>query len=702
MTRSSLRRTFVVTRAVALLLGLTVWLSASISSAGPAEELPVRIKADFFRYNRRTRVLVATGNVLLTAGDVAIRAETIVANLETGEVTAEGNVRLEVAGQSVTSDSLLYNLNTRLAQLENARAEYTGPFVLGSVSLRAGRMEGIPNLFANVREGFATTCKGENPVVYLTAEEVNVFANEKIVGRHVGIWVGGKKVLTVPYFLIFLRERRETRLSPVVGYSEEEGWFVKTTYSYFLNEEHYGFLHADWMERLGEGLGIEHVYELGEGRGSLLLYRLTNRRTGGRDFYGILSHVQRLPQNVSARLYADYSSQTFRDRDAASNLFAAVDLSRSGPGTSTFLFTTASLSSLGPSLSLTSRLLHTQTLSPRVYAEVLADLSRTSTTLGTDDELVPRLTLRYYGQRYMTYLTTETRVDLDGSRFPFDQRFTVERLPELNVLLFPFRLWNTPLIGQLEGGLGRFREGTGPSAPSLDAWRFDVLGSVSGPIRVGERGTLGVRAFFRGSAYTTGDLRAFYGGRAEYTVSLGRGWEAKVGYTGQTVHGTSPFSFDRIVGAVSSADTQVTYRSPEILFRLSGSYDLQTRQPGSIIAQAAYIPRPGWTIGLAASYSPTLNRVERVEANMDLRLDEEWRFQYTGIYDGGTQILTHDRVSITRTFCDCLAVSLTYLGGRKELWLEAWLTAIPWGRGKVGIGGRGNLLFEQPLPFFPR
>jgi len=61
-----------------------------------------------FRYDRRTRVLTATGNVVLTFGDITIRARALVANLGTGDVTAEDDVRLDVAGQAVRGTVLTY------------------------------------------------------------------------------------------------------------------------------------------------------------------------------------------------------------------------------------------------------------------------------------------------------------------------------------------------------------------------------------------------------------------------------------------------------------------------------------------------------------------------------------------------------------------------------------------------------------------
>ena len=103
--------------------------------------------------------------------------------------------------------------------------------------------------------------------------------------------------------------------------------------------------------------------------------------------------------------------------------------------------------------------------------------------------------------------------------------------------------------------------------------------------------------------------------------------------------------------------------------------------------------------GWIASPTQAVEERQLQPASLDLRLSDEWQFQYIGAFEGITRRLTFDRVSVTRVFCDCMAVSLTYLGAQQEIWLEAWLTAIPWGRGRIGIGGRGQLLFDQPIPF---
>ena len=676
----------------------------ALAAAIPAyaqEPLPVQIKADTFRYDRRTRVLTATGNVVLIYQDVTIRADALVANLDSGDMTAEGRVLLEVGGQSVSAELLSYNLTTRFGTLTDARASYFGPLILGPVRLRAQKLEGVPDRSVTIRGGFLTTCDEDDPVVHLTADEITVYLGDRIVGRRVSVWVGGRRVFTLPFFQIFLRERRDTRLVPIVGYSEPEGIFVKTTYSYVLNQHHYGFLYGDWMERLGIGTGVEHLYQFGEGHGAALVYRLENRQTSGADLRAILNHTQQLSPSFRAQVYADYSQRSFGSGPPTSALFGVLDLTHTSERSTTYLFAIASTITPGSASFLSGRLAHGMALSPQLTLDAFVDFSRVGGgSSGMDDEAAPRLAFTYAGGRVTASLVADLRWDLDGDRFPFDARYTVERLPELTFTLAAYPLGG--LVLQVDGGLGRFRETTvGLAGGTLDAGRADATLTLSGPIPLGG-GTMAGRAYVRGTSYTTGAARLFYGGQLDYTRSLGSGLVLRLGYSGQTVSGRSPFLFDQITGGFSVADASLFYQTTSLIAQASVFYDFQLRQWGRAVVQAVLLPQAGWVIGLAASHNLTLGQLERVEAALDLRLSDEWHLSYVGVYDGFSSRFVHDRIALTRIFCDCLAVSLSYLGARGELWLEAWLTAIPWGRGRVGIGQRGNLLFDLPTPNLPR
>ncbi len=686
-----------------LLSALLASLLALPSAPGFAQEEPevhVELKADSFRYDRRTRILTASGHVVLTVEDVVISADALIANLETGAVVAQGNVSLEVKGQSIAAEQLDFNVNTHFGVLTNAATDYTGPLVLGSIHLGAQRVEGDPSTFLRAKEAFLTTCNKPEACLHLTADEVSVFLNDKIVGRQVSVWAGIYELFTLPYFLISLRERQVTRVIPLVGYNDVEGWYVKTAYSYFVNDDQHGFLYGDGSERLGVGTGVEHFYRGGGGQGSAFVYRLADRQTGGADMRTVFNHLQQFDQNTKVRLYVDFLDQTFVATPSISTLFTALDVSTATPSSSTFVFSTSSNSSVGPTSTLTSRLVHSQVVTPELAGEAVVDFNRTSTVIGRHDELSPRLTLRYLRPGYTASLVAETRWDLSGGPLPSFASFTLERLPELTVALAPMRLGETSLVGQLEGGIARFRETTvGIGARTLDAGRLDLLATVSGLIELSPERALGVHFFARQNWYSTGDARLYYGGRVDHTIPLTDRLGATFGYARQIVQGDSPFVFDQILTTTSVADAGVVYQAPNLFLRATGSYDFLTRQAGNVVAQAVYLPRPAWNLGLAASYNVLAGRLDRLEATLDLRLSDEWQFQYIGAFDGIAQQVIHDQVSLTRIFCECLAVGLTYRGARNEIWLESWLTALPWARGRLGIGGRGNLLFDQPIPF---
>src|SRR2546428_2858017 len=207
----------VLTVTVTVLIFLLLPSPRSAEAQEELQEFPATLKADSYKFDRQARILTAQGNVVFTTRDVPIRADVLVADLQTSLVSAEGHVRLDAAGQSVLADMLTYNLGTRTGTLFNAQTEYRSPLVLGAVTLKAEKLASDVTQFVTIRKGFATTCEEPDPVVFVTAAELSIFPDDKIVGRQVSVWVAGHRLFTVPFFMIFLRERRDTTVVPTVG-----------------------------------------------------------------------------------------------------------------------------------------------------------------------------------------------------------------------------------------------------------------------------------------------------------------------------------------------------------------------------------------------------------------------------------------------------------------------------------------------------
>jgi hypothetical protein len=685
----------VPTRAATLILVAFLGVTATSGPKAQAQqEIPVTLRARTFHYDRATQVLVATGEVVVIYQDVTIRTDRLRANLATNDVRAEGNVVIEVGRYLARGATLDYNLTTRQGRIEQAEADYRGRPVLGTVHVRSAVVEGIVGGPAAATDSFCTTCEGPSPVAYLTARELRVYPGDKLIGRGVTVWIGGRRILTWPYFIIFLREPRATRLLPVAGYSDVEGYYLKTFYTYALNPDQYGYLRLDLMDRLGVGYGIEHTYRFPTAGGTAFLYRLENKQTAGQDLRAVVNHRQQFG-DVQTRLYTDYTTRT-SPLFPSSEIFASLDASYRGPVFSTTLYQSyvdRTFTGFG-FRTYVARVLHRHQMTTALSAEVVGDFSSNRSFLGTDDELFPRLTLRYRGAGYSASLVAEGRIDVDGDRFTGDVRSTTERLPELTVVSDARLLAGTRLVYQLQGGVGRFRE-TRPLF-GMDAVRTDAGLTISGPLLESDQGYASVRALLRGFYYSTGDLRGSLAGRAEYTRFFGNAWTAQAAVTYQDQAGQTPFTFDRAFGRIAQAETTLTYRKPNLLVTGSASFDAVGGRWSPAVVRAQYAPRSDWVIAAALAYDPMQGFLSRAELSFDVKLDPRWQVLYYGYYDGFSGRVFHDRLTITRIWEECLATALTYRGTTGEIWLEAWLTALPWARGRVGVGSQGNILFDQP------
>ncbi|WP_406607640.1 hypothetical protein, partial [Candidatus Infernicultor aquiphilus] len=95
---------------------------------------------------------------------------------------------------------------------------------------------------------------------------------------------GKTKIITLPYFLIFLDRKTQLPILPKIGQNSTEGWFIKTNFNYYIDEKSYGTLYVDWMENKGLGIGLKQIWEIGDennaGETSLYLYQIKAKSTG--------------------------------------------------------------------------------------------------------------------------------------------------------------------------------------------------------------------------------------------------------------------------------------------------------------------------------------------------------------------------------------------------------------------------------------
>ncbi|MDR5709691.1 MAG: hypothetical protein QN172_06435 [Armatimonadota bacterium] len=681
---------------------------ALVTPASPQESqeegIPLRVRADYLRYDRARQVVYGLGNVVVDYQDLTLRAEEVLLELEPMELVARGKVVLESAGQVVTAEQLTYNLRTRLGSLEVAETRWRDPLLRDPIHIRAGRMEGNPEQRMCFHSAEVTTCNLDDPGApyKLAAREIEFIPQDRVVMRDVSLYLFGAKILTLPFFLLFLREPRQTRILPLVGYSEEEGFFIKVTTTYSLSDEHLGFVYTDWMERIGFGGGIEHLWRYSRGQGDYFVYYLQNRRVAGSDLRLRLQHRHDFGGGLAVGAFYDEFRRQLADGSLTRSLYTSLDAVYLDPVQSGNLFAAYNRNDLPQGFAgdfLNALLQYNRTLAPNLTGRLQVPASQRGGPDFTDLEATPRLDLTYTGPGYTLQLVAEQRLDLEGDAYTGDLLPSVSRLPELLYTGFPqpLRLGSVNLSFQLQGSMGYYVE-TAPSGVgmlSLPAGRLDAQAILSGTHTLSPQTSASLQISLRASYYTTGDLRALVFGSLGLSQQMGPRFTGRLTYNYKDGAGNTPFQFDRDPTRINTLQAQLTYQGPTLTADLAIPYNFLRALPDPVVLRVQWLPLPGWTVAAAAQYDLTAGSLTTVEAQVRARLSDQWELVYSGRYAAATGEVFHDTIQLNY-YQQCWAASATYRGADRAVWLEAWLTAFPQAVGAVGLGQTG-ILFPQPL-----
>lgn len=146
-----------------------------------------------------------------------------------------------------------------------------------------------------------TTCDLPSPHSFLLAQRSTLIPNDRLILEDVWIWspIGILPFgFWTPIYVIDLKNKTGSRITPVIGRNDVEGTFVKNTIEYLDSERRLGQYQIDWMEKKGLGLGIRHPIRLSPTwTGMVTGYRIDETDTGEvGTLLGITSNIQLSPE----------------------------------------------------------------------------------------------------------------------------------------------------------------------------------------------------------------------------------------------------------------------------------------------------------------------------------------------------------------------------------------------------------------------
>jgi len=553
-------------------------------------------------------------------------------------------------------------------------------------------MENFPET-TEISGGSFTTCELEEPHYRIVAKEMIIYPKDKIIARNISWYEGKIKIVTLPYFLIFLDRKTQQPILPKIGKNSADGWFVKTNFNYYIDEKSYGTLYIDWLEKKGIGTGVEHTLEIGgannSGETSLYLYQIKDKNSGNINLSGRIKYKQEFEKNLKTQVTINYSGSKAAGGEFLSNsLKSQFNLDKKGEKynlkiSGKYNFSGKEIEDLSINGNVTVK--HNYTFTDKLNSAltlVYIDKNPASQEVA-DLEFKPKWELKYKGEGYALNLTTAKRFDLDDENYTGENiSKIIDRLPEFVFIKSAATFGDTKITYDIDASVGHFYE----AATEEDNWRGKYIINVKRPFDLGEYLTLTPSGIFRQDVYLTGEARYLVGGKVDLKATYESKISATLSYNYNKSVGPTPFNFDYIAPLTNTVKGKLTLKpSEKFKLDLSTNYNFVTENFGNLVGKVEYKPKDDWKMNFSSSYNlNTKEWTKKINSTLDLQLSEDWRIKYKGVVDLDDFKLTNSVVGITRDL-HCREFTINYKQATKSIWVEYYIKAFP--TEKITIGG---------------
>jgi len=659
------------------------------------EELDISLVAEYITYEKieGEDLIIAKDGVQLKYQDIEVKADNLKINLTTNLLFASGNALFKQDDTETNCEELTYNWKTKKIILLRLKGELTGEGIKGKVYYQGEKMENFPET-VEITGGSFTTCELEEPHYRIVAKEMIIYPKDKIIARNISWYEGKTKIITLPYFLIFLDRKTQQPILPKIGQNSADGWFIKTYFNYYVDEKSYGTLYIDWLEKKGIGNGVEHTLEIGDtnnpGETSFYLYQIKDKDSGKINLSGRIKYEQEFEEDLKTQVTLNYSGSKAAGGELLSNsLKSQFSLDKKGEKynlkiSGKYNFSGKEIEDLSIDGNITMK--HNYSFSDKLNSAltlVYIDKNPASQEVA-DLELKPKWELKYKGEGYTLNLTTEKRFDLDGDNYIGENvSKIIDRLPEFTFVKSPTAIGDTKITYDIDASVGHFYE----AATEEDNWRGEYIINVKRPFTLGEYLTLTPSGIFRQDVYLTGEARYLVGGKLDLKAIYNPYISSTLSYSYNKSVGPTPFNFDYIAPLSNTVNGKLTLKpSEKIKLDLSTNYNFVTENFGKLVAKVEYKPKDDWKMNFSSSYNlNTKEWTKKINSTLDLQLSEDWRIKYKGVVDLDDFKLTNSVLGITRDL-HCRELTINYKQATKSIWVEFYIKAFP--TEKITLGGQ--------------
>ncbi|UCB56904.1 MAG: LPS-assembly protein LptD [Candidatus Omnitrophota bacterium] len=253
------------------LVFILIFLFSSSGAWAKEKESPIICNGDKVEFLEAKQELSAEGNVRVFFEDVRITCDKIKISMATKEGIAEGNVVLYQKDSVLTGNKCEYNFADATGTIY--KAGFASQLIHGKApkAVKEGPNE------VTMRNSYMTTCDFDRPHYRIQAKTARIFLDDKVVMKHVVVYLANSPIFYLPYYSYDLHPDRP-RVTILPGKDKDWGYYLLTAWRYEFNRYIKGLLHLDYRERKDFASGFDNYYTTkGYGDGFVKTYYMNER-----------------------------------------------------------------------------------------------------------------------------------------------------------------------------------------------------------------------------------------------------------------------------------------------------------------------------------------------------------------------------------------------------------------------------------------
>lgn len=655
------------------------------------------IRTDFGENDKA--VLTAGEFVSVTYRNTITKANTVKIDWPARMAYFTGNVVFRVDDQPIYGDEMELNFKTREWKLKKGNAvlqpDFLQGYVVSPIFSKGESLEGVRDTKFVGRRSHTTTCNYPVPHYEILAKSVTVYPDKWLIIRNATMVVLGHKLITVPLLVYPLRQLPENQqLTPEVGQSQEEGYFLKTTFAYLATAAVAGYINLDLMSKKGIGFGTRRTYSTARNSGDWQVYELKDKVTHQNTFTGQMTHSQLLG-DVRTQLSANVRNNSYLYAPQSRSFNSQLSLSRNVRDMQSSLVLSQGLDSVTvQTRRLNGNLTHRQLFrnNMRLDSNFIYN-SFGGTNQATTARLTSNAQITRDEGKYDWTISAQKLNDLSHEAFAGQGKFSgIERLPEVSLFSDNTRFPKTPFFRiplQMKLSYGKYNEL--PDRTMRNRTYFELNTPVN-EHNIAGPWFLDTGAGFRQFVYSDDTAQYSVDANATIKKKLGQVSTLSFAYRYQKPRGFTPFRFDYIArynNLTANLDVRESDRfklslltgysieqkqfpwqdatlrfsiqaTDSFLFYTSTAYDLNRSVWRAVINQFRFRPNERFKFDLGTRYDPTIRKWAVIKPVMDTQIGDKTRLEAAASYNGVTKSFEYRSFRLTRDL-HCWEASLIYV-----------------------------------------